>query len=59
LPFGTPVALGLWVMNADGSDARHIGLYDGNLPVWSPDSSEIAFVTGSAGIDVSSTRGGW
>jgi len=49
--------LGLWVINADGSDARRIGLYDAELPVWSPDSSEIAFVTTSGGIDVSNADG--
>lgn len=56
--FVSDFPLGMWVMNADGSDARHIGLYDGELPVWSPDSSEIAFVTsGSARIDVSNADG--
>ena len=45
---------GLWVMNADGSDARHIG--PGELPAWSPDSSEIAFVI-SRSIDVSNADG--
>jgi TolB protein len=38
--------LGMWVINPDGSDARRIGLCDGELPVWSPDSSEIAFRDG-------------
>ena len=36
--------LGLWVMNADGSDPRHIGPDDAGAPAWSPDGSEIAFV---------------
>lgn len=42
-------------MNADGSDARHIG--PGELPAWSPDSSEIAFVTIPGSIDVSNADG--
>jgi Tol biopolymer transport system component len=38
------VGMGLWVMNADGSDPLWIGRGDENLPAWSPDGSEIAFV---------------
>jgi Tol biopolymer transport system component len=47
---------GLWVMNADGSDARHVNP-DGQIPAWSPDSSEIAFVTIPGSIDVSNADG--
>jgi Tol biopolymer transport system component len=49
--------LGLWVMNADGSDPRNIGPNDRGLPPWSPDGSEIAFVTNSGSIDVSNADG--
>jgi TolB protein len=37
--------MGLWVMNADGSDPLWIGRGDEELPEWSPDGSEIAFVS--------------
>lgn len=43
--------LGLWAMNADGSDPRHIGPENAMAPAWSPDGSEIAFLTNS-GISV-------
>ena len=48
--------LGLWVMNADGSGLQYINC-DGELPAWSPDSSEIAFVTNPRSIDVSNADG--
>lgn len=51
------IGLGLWVMNADGSDARDIGLNDGDLAAWSPDSSEIAFLAQPGSIDVSNADG--
>lgn len=42
----------LWVMNADGSNAREISTLDvwGDTPLsWSPDSTRIAFVVGAIG----------
>jgi hypothetical protein len=41
-------------MNADGSDARHIGPNDANAPAWSP---EIAFVDTSGIIGVVNADG--
>ena len=43
----------LWIVHPDGSGARRLagGLHDHALPVWSPDSRELAFA-GSAGGSV-------
>ena len=50
------VGLGLWVMNADGSEPRHIGPNDGWAPAWSPDGSQIAYASNS-GIGVVNADG--
>ena len=39
----------LYLMNADGSDLRHIGPDNAALPRWSPDGAEIMFVNEDSG----------
>jgi Tol biopolymer transport system component len=66
-PDGTQIALfrdrGIWVMQADGSDARQIDGADGFTPRWSPDGTKIAFLQYDASwrptADLGVERGNW
>ena len=49
---------GIWVMNADGSNARAITTDGpGYHPTWSPDGTKIAYVSGDASIRVVNSDG--
>ena len=59
LTHGTQTKLGLWVVNADGSDARRVARNAASGdPAWSPDGRRIAFrrYDGQLGSDSPGTQ---
>jgi TolB protein len=47
---------GIWVANADGSDAREV-VQDGSVPEWSPDGTQIVFARAEPGRTVQLSDG--